>query len=171
MGSSNFNPRGLCFYLSKVNPTIIFYPIKNKYFFCLSHKIHKNNHSKTYHEMNIFRLSYTFPLWKAENPSTLWCPFLHLSRLIENLVYSLHLSFPIPGLSIDFTANKLYWISSANATINRCNLDGSGLEVLENLKKVLAKGTALAVMGECSSSQAYQFSTMDCSEDMKGLNV
>ncbi|MEQ2283123.1 Low-density lipoprotein receptor- protein 1B [Ameca splendens] len=51
------------------------------------------------------------------------------------------------GLSIDFTANKLYWISSANGTINRCNLDGSGLEVLDTLKRELAKGTALAVMG------------------------
>uniref|UniRef100_A0A8D2ZZH8 EGF-like domain-containing protein n=1 Tax=Scophthalmus maximus TaxID=52904 RepID=A0A8D2ZZH8_SCOMX len=51
------------------------------------------------------------------------------------------------GLSIDYTANKLYWISSANGTINRCNLDGTGLEVLETLKRELAKGTALAVMG------------------------
>ncbi|KAM9364417.1 LOW QUALITY PROTEIN: low-density lipoprotein receptor-related protein 1B-like [Pholidichthys leucotaenia] len=51
------------------------------------------------------------------------------------------------GLSIDYTANKLYWISSANGTINRCNLDGSGLEVLETIKKELTKGTALAVMG------------------------
>lgn len=55
--------------------------------------------------------------------------------------------FPL-GLSIDYAANKLYWISSANSTINRCNLDGSGLEVLETLKRELAKGTALAVMGE-----------------------
>uniref|UniRef100_A0A3P9M179 Low density lipoprotein receptor-related protein 1Bb n=1 Tax=Oryzias latipes TaxID=8090 RepID=A0A3P9M179_ORYLA len=51
------------------------------------------------------------------------------------------------GLSIDHPANKLYWISSANNTINRCNLDGSGLEVLETLKRKLSKGTALAVMG------------------------
>uniref|UniRef100_A0A669BG50 LDL receptor related protein 1B n=1 Tax=Oreochromis niloticus TaxID=8128 RepID=A0A669BG50_ORENI len=51
------------------------------------------------------------------------------------------------GLSIDYAANKLYWISSTNGTINRCNLDGSGLEVLETLKRELAKGTALAVMG------------------------
>eukprot|EP00066_Takifugu_rubripes_P020818 XP_011610084.1 PREDICTED: low-density lipoprotein receptor-related protein 1B [Takifugu rubripes] len=51
------------------------------------------------------------------------------------------------GLSIDYTASKLYWISSANGTINRCNLDGSGLEALETLKRDLVKGTALAVMG------------------------
>ncbi|XP_037542041.1 low-density lipoprotein receptor-related protein 1B [Nematolebias whitei] len=51
------------------------------------------------------------------------------------------------GLSIDYAASKLYWISSANGTINRCNLDGSGLDVLETLKRELAKGTALAVMG------------------------
>uniref|UniRef100_A0A672Z036 EGF-like domain-containing protein n=1 Tax=Sphaeramia orbicularis TaxID=375764 RepID=A0A672Z036_9TELE len=54
----------------------------------------------------------------------------------------------LSGLSIDYAANKLYWISSANGTINRCNLDGSGLEVLETLKRELAKGSALAVMGE-----------------------
>lgn len=53
-----------------------------------------------------------------------------------------------PGLSIDYAANKLYWISSGNSTINRCNLDGSGLEVLEPVKKQLLKGTALAIMGE-----------------------
>uniref|UniRef100_A0A672YZS6 EGF-like domain-containing protein n=1 Tax=Sphaeramia orbicularis TaxID=375764 RepID=A0A672YZS6_9TELE len=46
----------------------------------------------------------------------------------------------LSGLSIDYAANKLYWISSANGTINRCNLDGSGLEVLETLKRELAKG-------------------------------
>uniref|UniRef100_A0A8C5A5R6 EGF-like domain-containing protein n=1 Tax=Gadus morhua TaxID=8049 RepID=A0A8C5A5R6_GADMO len=51
------------------------------------------------------------------------------------------------GLSFDYAASKLYWISSANGTINRCNLDGSGLEVLEAVKKELARGTALAVMG------------------------
>lgn len=59
------------------------------------------------------------------------------------------------GLSIDYTANKLYWISAANGTINRCNLDGSGLEVLETLKRQLAKGSALAVMGEWSLSQVH----------------
>ncbi|XP_048835137.1 low-density lipoprotein receptor-related protein 1B-like isoform X4 [Brienomyrus brachyistius] len=51
------------------------------------------------------------------------------------------------GLSIDYAANKLYWISSGNSTINRCNLDGSGLEILEPVKKQLVKGTALAIMG------------------------
>lgn len=54
----------------------------------------------------------------------------------------------VSGLSVDYTASKLYWISSANGTINRCNLDGSGLEVLETVKRDLSKGTALAVMGE-----------------------
>lgn len=52
------------------------------------------------------------------------------------------------GLSIDYSANKLYWISSGNGTINRCNLDGSGLDVIDSLKKELRKATALAVMGE-----------------------
>uniref|UniRef100_A0A8C8LYL0 EGF-like domain-containing protein n=1 Tax=Oncorhynchus tshawytscha TaxID=74940 RepID=A0A8C8LYL0_ONCTS len=51
------------------------------------------------------------------------------------------------GLSIDYTSDKLYWVSAGNATVNRCSLDGSGLEVLENLKKELVKATALAVMG------------------------
>lgn len=59
------------------------------------------------------------------------------------------------GLSIDYTANKLYWISSANSTINRCNMDGSGLEVLETLKREFIKGTALAVMGEWGLSQLH----------------
>ncbi|XP_048876028.1 low-density lipoprotein receptor-related protein 1B-like isoform X1 [Brienomyrus brachyistius] len=51
------------------------------------------------------------------------------------------------GLSIDYAAHKLYWISSGNGTINRCNLDGSGLEVLGSARAVLTKATALAVMG------------------------
>lgn len=67
----------------------------------------------------------------------------------------------LSGLSIDYTANKLYWISSANGTINRCNLDGSGLEVLETLKKQLAKGSALAVMGEWSLSGEHQMAVGD----------
>lgn len=67
----------------------------------------------------------------------------------------------LSGLSIDYTANKLYWISSANGTINRCNLDGSGLEVLESLKRELVKGTALAVMGEWGLSQVHQIATGD----------
>lgn len=67
----------------------------------------------------------------------------------------------LSGLSIDYSANKLYWISAANGTINRCNLDGSGLEVLETLKRQLAKGTALAVMGEWSLSQVHQIAIGD----------
>lgn len=62
----------------------------------------------------------------------------------------------LSGLSIDYAASKLYWISSANGTINRCNLDGSGLEVLETLKRDLVKGTALAVMGEWVSEIAAE---------------
>uniref|UniRef100_A0A3B4FER3 LDL receptor related protein 1B n=1 Tax=Pundamilia nyererei TaxID=303518 RepID=A0A3B4FER3_9CICH len=60
----------------------------------------------------------------------------------------LHQNQRDPVLSIDYAANKLYWISSTNGTINRCNLDGSGLEVLETVKRELAKGTALAVMND-----------------------
>lgn len=52
------------------------------------------------------------------------------------------------GLSIDYTSGKLYWISTGNGTVNRCNLDGSGLEVLESMRKQLVMGTALAIMGE-----------------------
>ncbi|XP_076159537.1 low-density lipoprotein receptor-related protein 1B-like [Alosa pseudoharengus] len=51
------------------------------------------------------------------------------------------------GLSIDFPDGKLYWISSGNGTINRCSLDGGGLEVIEAMKKELMKATALAIMG------------------------
>ncbi|KAG9349405.1 hypothetical protein JZ751_027848 [Albula glossodonta] len=51
------------------------------------------------------------------------------------------------GLSIDYAANKLYWISSGNGTINRCNLDGSNLEAIETMRKNLTKATAMAVMG------------------------
>lgn len=71
----------------------------------------------------------------------------NISILNANLSVLSSLVF-FPGLSIDYAASKLYWISSANGTINRCNLDGSGLDVLETLKKEFAKGTALAVMGE-----------------------
>lgn len=42
----------------------------------------------------------------------------------------------------------MYWISSANGTINRCNLDGSGFEVIESMKRDLTKAAALAVMGK-----------------------
>ncbi|XP_017271351.1 low-density lipoprotein receptor-related protein 1 isoform X3 [Kryptolebias marmoratus] len=52
------------------------------------------------------------------------------------------------GLSIDFDADQLYWISSGNGTINRCKLDGSELEVLEEVKGKLIKPTALAIMGD-----------------------
>ncbi|RVE72792.1 hypothetical protein OJAV_G00041090 [Oryzias javanicus] len=52
------------------------------------------------------------------------------------------------GLSIDFDTEQLYWISSGNSTINRCKLDGSGLEVLEGAKGKLIKATALAIMGD-----------------------
>ncbi|XP_029681819.1 low-density lipoprotein receptor-related protein 1-like isoform X3 [Takifugu rubripes] len=51
------------------------------------------------------------------------------------------------GLSIDFDTEELYWISSGNSTINRCKLNGSGLEVLEGAKGKLTKATALAIMG------------------------
>lgn len=53
-----------------------------------------------------------------------------------------------PGLAIDFPESKLYWISSGNHTINRCNLDGSGLEIIEAMRSQLGKATALAIMGE-----------------------
>lgn len=53
-----------------------------------------------------------------------------------------------PGLAIDYPESKLYWISSGNGTINRCNLDGSDLEVIVAVKSQLSKATALAIMGE-----------------------
>ncbi|KAL6483428.1 hypothetical protein MHYP_G00083000 [Metynnis hypsauchen] len=52
------------------------------------------------------------------------------------------------GLSIDFHEERLYWISSGNSTINRCKLDGTGLEIVEGVKGKLTKATALAVMGD-----------------------
>ncbi|CAL8335883.1 unnamed protein product [Lota lota] len=52
------------------------------------------------------------------------------------------------GLSIDFGAERLYWISSGNSSINRCRMDGTGLEVLEGARGRMTKGTALAIMGE-----------------------
>lgn len=54
------------------------------------------------------------------------------------------------GLSIDFHAEHLYWISSGNSTINRCKLDGSALEVLDAVKGKLNKASALAIMGKYS---------------------
>lgn len=56
---------------------------------------------------------------------------------------------PYPsGLSIDYEKEQLYWISSGNGTINRCQLDGSKLETLDAAKGKLTKATALAIMGE-----------------------
>uniref|UniRef100_A0A672ML35 LDL receptor related protein 1 n=1 Tax=Sinocyclocheilus grahami TaxID=75366 RepID=A0A672ML35_SINGR len=52
------------------------------------------------------------------------------------------------GLSIDYDMEHLYWISSGNSTINRCKLDGSGLEVLDAVKGKLNKASALAIMGD-----------------------
>uniref|UniRef100_A0A7M4FXS6 LDL receptor related protein 1 n=1 Tax=Crocodylus porosus TaxID=8502 RepID=A0A7M4FXS6_CROPO len=52
------------------------------------------------------------------------------------------------GLAIDYPESKLYWISSGNGTINRCNLDGTSLEVLDAMKGQLSKATALAIMGD-----------------------
>ncbi|KAI2649718.1 Low-density lipoprotein receptor-related protein 1 [Labeo rohita] len=52
------------------------------------------------------------------------------------------------GLSIDYYSEQLYWISSGNTTINRCKLDGSGLEIIEGVKGKLTKATALAIMGD-----------------------
>ncbi|XP_062904698.1 low-density lipoprotein receptor-related protein 1-like isoform X1 [Mobula hypostoma] len=52
------------------------------------------------------------------------------------------------GLSIDYITNKLYWISSGTGTINRCNLDGSSLEVISLMAQYLTRATALAVMGD-----------------------
>ncbi|KAG7228330.1 hypothetical protein INR49_009194, partial [Caranx melampygus] len=52
------------------------------------------------------------------------------------------------GLSIDYEKEQLYWISSGNSTINRCQMDGSKLEVLEGVKGKLTKATALAIMGD-----------------------
>ncbi|XP_062842266.1 low-density lipoprotein receptor-related protein 1 isoform X2 [Trichomycterus rosablanca] len=52
------------------------------------------------------------------------------------------------GLSLDFDEERLYWVSSGDGTINRCRLDGGGLEVLEGAKGRLNKPSALAIMGE-----------------------
>ncbi|MGH0120697.1 UNVERIFIED_CONTAM: hypothetical protein FKN15_035083 [Acipenser sinensis] len=68
------------------------------------------------------------------------------------------------GLSIDYAANMLYWISSGNRTINRCNLDGSNLEIMESMKKELTKATALAVMGDrlwWADENSAQFGTVN----------
>lgn len=60
------------------------------------------------------------------------------------------------GLAIDFDTEALYWISSGNSTINRCKLDGSGLEVLEGAKGKLTKATALAIMGGASKKVVFK---------------
>ncbi|XP_030279710.1 low-density lipoprotein receptor-related protein 1-like isoform X1 [Sparus aurata] len=52
------------------------------------------------------------------------------------------------GLSIDYENEQLYWISSGNGTINRCQLDGTKPEILEGVKGKLTKATALAIMGD-----------------------
>uniref|UniRef100_UPI00358E1ABB prolow-density lipoprotein receptor-related protein 1 isoform X2 n=1 Tax=Myxine glutinosa TaxID=7769 RepID=UPI00358E1ABB len=52
------------------------------------------------------------------------------------------------GLSLDYAEGKLYWISAGNGTINRCNLDGSGLEIIETMKSRLTKPSALAIMDD-----------------------
>lgn len=54
----------------------------------------------------------------------------------------------IPGLSVDYAENRLYWISSGNGTINRCNLDGGNFEVIDSMKEELTKATALTIMGK-----------------------
>lgn len=64
-------------------------------------------------------------------------------------LYLLLITTPcLAGLAIDYPESKLYWISSGNGTISRCNLDGTGLEVLDTMKGQLSKATALAIMGE-----------------------
>lgn len=66
------------------------------------------------------------------------------------------LLLPVAGLSIDFDTEQLYWINSVNGSINRCKLDGSGLEIIESVK--LVKATALAIMGEEASASFVQIS-------------
>lgn len=71
---------------------------------------------------------------------------------------------PLAGLAIDFPESKLYWISSGNHTINRCNLDGSGLEIIDTMRSQLGKATALAIMGEaiCGSQEGIEAGQLDC---------
>lgn len=71
-----------------------------------------------------------------------------IERIPVSLGFSVNPLDFFPGLSIDFDTEQLYWISSGNSTINRCRLDGSGLEVLDGAKGKLTKATALAIMGE-----------------------
>lgn len=60
----------------------------------------------------------------------------------------------IAGLSIDYGENKLYWISAGNGTINRCNLDGGNLEIIDSMKEDLTKATALTIMGKSSGNNS-----------------
>lgn len=62
---------------------------------------------------------------------------------------------PQSGLSIDFEKEQLYWISSGNGTINRCQLDGTKLDILEGVKSKLSKATALAIMGKVQKEKSY----------------
>lgn len=79
--------------------------------------------------------------------------YFYYENSITRNVYSLFkpqlkLYALITGLSIDYGENKLYWISSGNGTINRCNLDGGNLEIIESMKEDLTKATALTIMGK-----------------------
>lgn len=57
------------------------------------------------------------------------------------------------GLSIDYENEQLYWISSGNGTINRCQLDGTKLEIVDGVKGKLSKATALAIMGKIENGR------------------
>lgn len=86
------------------------------------------------------------PFCPSPHPLGRSCP---TSRLVTVPVCSQSLMAScFPGLAIDYPESKLYWISSGNGTINRCNLDGSNLEVIESVRGQLSKATALAIMGE-----------------------
>lgn len=52
------------------------------------------------------------------------------------------------GLVIDFFESKFYWISFGNYIINCCNLDGSGLEVIDVMWSQLGKVIVLVIMGD-----------------------
>lgn len=71
---------------------------------------------------------------------------MNFTYLVLNIMIQLYKL--LTGLSIDYLENKLYWISSGNGTINRCNLDGGNLEVIESMKEELTKATALTIMGK-----------------------
>lgn len=66
----------------------------------------------------------------------------------------------ITGLSIDYGENKLYWISSGNGTISRCNLDGGNLEIIESMKEDLTKATALTIMGKSIDYFFFNYSKL-----------